>query len=153
MFEKRVAALEGGTAAVACASGQSAVFQAILCLAHTGDNIVASTALYGGSYSMFKTVLPRIGVTVKWVTSDNAEDYRPLIDDRTKLVFVETVGNPCVSIPDLQAIADIAHEYSVPLMVCPPRTPSPLIWKAHGSFAHISSLFLVLFSHAMHCIG
>ncbi|KAI8281165.1 Homocysteine synthase [Colletotrichum sp. SAR11_57] len=117
VLEKRIAALEGGTAAVACASGQSAVFQTIMCLAHTGDNIVASTALYGGSYSLFKTLLPRMGVSVRWVPTDDAEAYRPLIDDRTKLVFVETVGNPRVSIPDLQAIADIAHEHHVPFVV------------------------------------
>ncbi|KAJ3962688.1 hypothetical protein N0V92_000582 [Colletotrichum tropicale] len=117
VLEKRIAALEDGTAAVACASGQSAVFQTIMCLAHTGDNIVASTALYGGSYSLFKTLLPRMGVSVRWVPTDDAEAYRPLIDDRTKLVFVETVGNPRVSIPDLQAIADIAHEHHVPFVV------------------------------------
>ncbi|KAK2038749.1 O-acetylhomoserine/O-acetylserine sulfhydrylase [Colletotrichum somersetense] len=117
VLEKRIAALEGGTAAVACASGQSAVFQTIMCLAHSGDNIVASTALYGGSYSLFKTLLPRMGVSVRWVSSDDAEAYRPLIDDKTKLVFVETVGNPRVSIPDLQAIANVAHEHHVPFVV------------------------------------
>lgn len=88
-----------------------------MCLAHTGDNIVASTALYGGSYSLFKTLLPRMGVSVRWVSTDDAEAFRPLIDDRTKLVFVETVGNPVVSIPDLQGIADIAHEHHVPFVV------------------------------------
>ena len=117
MLEKRVAALEGGTAAVACASGQSAVFQAILCLAHAGDNVVASTNLYGGSYSLFKTLLPRMGISARWVRGDDAEAYRPLIDERTKLVFVETVGNPRVSVPDLRNIADIAHEYHVPFVV------------------------------------
>ena len=117
VLEKRVAALEGGSAAVACASGQSGVFQAILCLTHSGDNIVASTNLYGGTYSMFKHLLPRMGITVRWVNSDDPESYRPLIDDRTKIVFVETVGNPRISIPDLSAIADIAHENRVPFVV------------------------------------
>src|SRR5207253_833606 len=101
VLEKRVAALEGGCAAVACASGQAAVFQTVLCLAHTGDNIVSSTNVYGGTYSLFKTVLPRMGVTVKWIHDDDPESYRRRIDDRTKLIFVETVGNPRISIPDI----------------------------------------------------
>lgn len=117
VLEKRVAALEGGSAAVACASGQSAVFQAILCLTHTGDNIVASTNLYGGSYSLFKTLLPRMGISVRWVGTDDPAVYGSLIDERTKLVFVETVGNPRISVPDLRSIADIAHAHNVPLVV------------------------------------
>ncbi|KAE8342152.1 hypothetical protein BDV24DRAFT_173988 [Aspergillus arachidicola] len=117
VLEKRVAALEGGTAAVACASGQSAVFQAILCLVHTGQNIVASTNLYGGSYSLFKSILPRLGISVKWVRDDDPESYHKLIDDNTRLVFVETVGNPRISVPDLRAIADIAHAHNLPFVV------------------------------------
>ncbi|KAJ6134166.1 Cys/Met metabolism PLP-dependent enzyme-domain-containing protein [Penicillium sp. IBT 18751x] len=117
VLEKRVAALEGGSAAVACASGQSAVFQAILCLAHTGDNIISSINLYGGSYSLFNTILPRMGITVQWVSGDDPESYRGLINERTKLVFVETIGNPRISIPDLRAIADIAHDAGVPFVV------------------------------------
>lgn len=118
VLEKRVAALEGGTAAVACASGQSAVFQTIICLAHAGDNIVASTNLYGGSYSLFKTLLPRLGITVRWVHDvDDLESYRRSFDERTKAVFVETIGNPRISIPDVQALADIAHAAHVPFVV------------------------------------
>lgn len=117
VLEKRVAALEGGVAAVATASGQSAIFQTVLCLTHSGDNIVASVNLYGGTYSMFKTLLPRMGISVRWVSDDNPESYRALIDDRTKMVLVETVGNPRISVPDLRAIADIAHENLVPLVV------------------------------------
>ncbi|KAL5041784.1 hypothetical protein BDW71DRAFT_217426 [Aspergillus fruticulosus] len=117
VLEKRVAALEGGSAAVACASGQAAVFQTVLSLAHTGDNVVSSTNVYGGTYSLFKSVLPRIGITVKWIHDDDPDSYRRLIDDRTKLIFVETVGNPRVSIPDITAIANIAHEHGLPLVV------------------------------------
>lgn len=117
VLEKRVAALEGGSAAVACASGQSAVFQAILCLAHTGDNIISSINLYGGSYSLFNTILPRMGITVQWVSGDDPESYGSLINKRTKLVFVETIGNPRINIPDLRAIADIAHDAGVPFVV------------------------------------
>lgn len=117
VLEKRVAALEGGSAAVACASGQSAVFQAIFCLAHAGDNIISSINLYGGSYSLFNTILPRMGITVQWVSGDDPESYRGLINERTKLVFVETIGNPRISIPDLRVIADIAHDAGVPFVV------------------------------------
>lgn len=112
-----MAALEGGSAAVACASGQAAVFQTILCLAHTGDNVVSSTNVYGGTYSLFKSVLPRMGIIVKWIHDDDPESYRRRIDDRTKLIFVETVGNPRISIPDITAIANIAHEHGLPLVV------------------------------------
>ncbi|KAK2616583.1 hypothetical protein QQS21_000406 [Conoideocrella luteorostrata] len=117
VLEKRVAALEGGTAAVATASGQSAIFQTVLCLTHSGDNIISSTNLYGGTYSMFKTLLPRMGISVRWVSDDDPESYRALIDERTKMILVETVGNPRISIPDLRAIADIGHENLVPLVV------------------------------------
>ena len=117
VLEKRVAALEGGSAAVATASGQSAIFQTVLCLTHSGDNIVSSVNLYGGTYSMFKTLLPRMGISVRWVSDDNPESYRALIDEKTKMVLVETVGNPRINIPDLRAIAEIAHENLVPLVV------------------------------------
>ncbi|PLN86875.1 homocysteine synthase [Aspergillus taichungensis] len=117
VLEKRVAALEGGTAAVACASGQSGVFQTVLCLAHAGDNIISSINLYGGTYSLFKCILPRLGISVKWVQDSDPESYRKQIDDHTKLVFVETVGNPRISIPDLRAIADIAHDNKLPFAV------------------------------------
>ncbi|KAH8660705.1 Cys/Met metabolism PLP-dependent enzyme-domain-containing protein [Tricladium varicosporioides] len=117
VFEKRAAALEGGSAAVACASGQSAVFQSILNLAGSGDNIVASINLYGGTYSLFKTLLPRLGITVKWAANDSPTEVAELIDLKTKMVFVETIGNPRGSVPDLQAIANVAHREGVPFIV------------------------------------
>lgn len=117
MFEKRTAALEGGSAAVACASGQSAVFQTILNLASTGDNIVSSINLYGGSFSLFKTLLPRLGITVKWAPSEKPEEFASLIDEKTKMVFVETIGNPRCSVPDLRGIADVAQAHGVPFVV------------------------------------
>ncbi|KAM5458308.1 Homocysteine/cysteine synthase [Microsporum audouinii] len=94
VFERRAAALEGGSAAVATASGQSAVFQTILNLAGSGDNIISSVNLYGGSYSMFKTLLPRLGIEARWATSEKPEEIAGLIDEKTKMVFVETIGNP-----------------------------------------------------------
>ncbi|KAI1818681.1 O-acetylhomoserine/O-acetylserine sulfhydrylase [Poronia punctata] len=118
VFEKRCAALEGGSAAVATGSGQGAVFQTIILLAQTGDNIIASRNLYGGSYSCLKTLLPRLGIQVRWLDAgDHPENVARLIDERTKLVFVETIGNPRCTIPNLRGIADVAHEAGIPLVV------------------------------------
>ncbi|KAK3935957.1 Cys/Met metabolism PLP-dependent enzyme-domain-containing protein [Diplogelasinospora grovesii] len=118
VFEKRCAALEGGTAAVATSSGQAAVFQTIVLLAQAGDNIIASRNLYGGSYSCLKTLLPRLGIEVRWLdVGDRPDNVASLIDERTKLVFVETIGNPRCSVPDVRGMADKAHEAGVPLVV------------------------------------
>ncbi|KAF4461592.1 O-acetylhomoserine (Thiol)-lyase [Fusarium albosuccineum] len=117
VFEKRSAALEGGTAAVATASGQAAIFNTIICLAGAGDNIVASINLYGGTYSLSKTLLPRLGITVKWATRETPEEFGKYIDDKTKLLFVETIGNPRCSVPDLQGLGDLAHANRLPFVV------------------------------------
>jgi O-acetylhomoserine/O-acetylserine sulfhydrylase len=117
VFEKRCAALEGGSAAVACASGQSALFQTIVMLANSGDNIISSINLYGGSYSLFKTLLPRLGITVRWAPTESPEEIASLIDERTKMVYVETIGNPRCSVPDLRGISDVAHAQGVPFVV------------------------------------
>ncbi|KAL1968744.1 hypothetical protein VTN77DRAFT_1570 [Rasamsonia byssochlamydoides] len=117
VFEKRIAALEGGVAAVAASSGQAAQFMTIAALAHAGDNIVATSNLYGGTYNQLKVFLPRLGVTTKFVQGDKAEDLAAAIDDRTKAVYVETIGNPRYNVPDFEAIAKVAHEKGVPLVV------------------------------------
>ena len=117
VFEKRMAALEGGVAALAASSGQSAQFIAINTLAHAGDNIVSTSNLYGGTYNQFKVLLPRLGITTKFVDGDKAADIAAAIDDKTKAVFVETIGNPRYNVPDLAAIAKVAHEKGVPLLV------------------------------------
>ncbi|PGH23131.1 O-acetylhomoserine (thiol)-lyase [Polytolypa hystricis UAMH7299] len=117
VLEKRIAALEGGVAAVAAASGQAAQFMAINTLAHAGDNIVATTNLYGGTYNQLKVFLPRLGIQTKFVKGDNPEDIAAAIDEKTKAVFVEIIGNPRYNVPDLEAIAKVAHEKGVPLMV------------------------------------
>ncbi|CAN9431874.1 unnamed protein product [Alternaria alternata] len=117
VFEKRAAALEGGTAAVATSSGQAAIFNTIICLAGAGDNIIASINLYGGTYSLFKTLLPRLGITVKWAKRETREEFEQYIDDKTKMIFVETIGNPRCSIPDLQDLGDLAHENNIPFVV------------------------------------
>jgi O-acetylhomoserine/O-acetylserine sulfhydrylase-like pyridoxal-dependent enzyme len=117
VFEKRIAALEGGIAALATASGQAAQFLAISNIAGAGDNIVSTSFLYGGTYNQFKVTLPRLGIDVRFVDGDAAEDFRQAIDDRTKALFVETIGNPQFNVPDFAALAHIAHENGIPLIV------------------------------------
>ncbi|MDZ7955007.1 O-acetylhomoserine aminocarboxypropyltransferase/cysteine synthase [Nostoc sp. DedQUE09] len=117
VFEKRIAALEGGIAALATASGQAAQFLAISTIAQAGDNIVSTNFLYGGTYNQFKVSLPRLGIKVKFVEGDDPESFRQAIDDRTKALYVETIGNPQFNIPDFAALAHIAHENGIPLIV------------------------------------
>ncbi|MEH1998454.1 MAG: O-acetylhomoserine aminocarboxypropyltransferase/cysteine synthase [Nostoc sp.] len=117
VFEKRIAALEGGVAALATASGQAAQFLAITTIAQAGDNIVSTSFLYGGTYNQFKVSFPRLGINVKFVEGDDPESFRQAIDDRTKALYVETIGNPQFNIPDFAALAHIAHENGIPLIV------------------------------------
>lgn len=117
VFEKRVAALEGGVAALATSSGQAAQFLTISTIAQAGDNIVSTSYLYGGTYNQFKVSLPRLGIHVKFVDGDNVEDFRAAIDDHTKALYVETIGNPQFNIPDFVALAQVAHDNNIPLIV------------------------------------
>jgi O-acetylhomoserine (thiol)-lyase len=117
VFEQRIAALEGGVAALATGSGQAAQFLAIATIAQAGDNIVSTSFLYGGTYNQFKVSLPRLGIGVKFVEGDEAEDFRKLIDERTKAIYVETIGNPQFNIPDFAALAHVAHSHGIPLIV------------------------------------
>jgi OAH/OAS sulfhydrylase len=117
VFEQRIAALEGGVAAVATSSGQAAQFLAITTIARAGDNIVSTSYLYGGTYNQFKVTLPRLGIHVKFVEGDDPEAYRRAIDDKTKAIYVETIGNPRFNIPDFEVLAKIAHENGIPLIV------------------------------------
>lgn len=117
VFEKRIAALEGGVAAVAASSGQSAQFMTLAALAHAGDNIVSTSNLYGGTYNQLKVFLPRLGITTKFAEGDKPEDIAALIDDKTKAVYLETIGNPRYNVPDFEAIVKVAHEHGVPVVV------------------------------------
>jgi O-acetylhomoserine/O-acetylserine sulfhydrylase len=117
VFEKRLAALEGGAAALATASGQAAQFLAISNVTAAGDNIVSTPLLYGGTYNQFKVTLPRLGVNVKFVEGDNVGDYRKAIDGRTKALYVESIGNPAGNVPDFEALAALAHEHKIPFIV------------------------------------
>ena len=117
VFEQRIAALEGGVAAVATSSGQAAQFLAITTIAQAGDNIVSTSYVYGGTYNQFKVTLPRLGIKVKFVEGDDPEDFRQAIDAGTKAIYVETIGNPRFNIPDFEALARVAHEAGIPLIV------------------------------------
>jgi O-acetylhomoserine/O-acetylserine sulfhydrylase len=117
VFEKRMAALEGGVAAVATASGQSAQFLALNNFLTVGDNFVTSPFLYGGSYNQFKVSFKRIGIEARFAKSDKPADIEAQINDQTKAIYLETIGNPEFNIPDFEAIADIAKKHDIPLVV------------------------------------
>ncbi len=117
VFEQRVAALEGGAAALATASGQAAQFLALATLAESGDNVVSTSFLYGGTFNQFKVTLPRLGVAVRFVDGDDADAFRPAIDGRTRALYVESIGNPRFNIPDFEGLASLAHSNGIPLIV------------------------------------
>jgi len=117
VLEKRLATLEGGSAGLAVASGQAAETLAILNIASAGQNIVSSTSLYGGTYNLFHYTLPKMGISAKFVDQSDPENFRAAIDENTRCLYVETIGNPRVDVPDLEAIAAIAHEAGIPLIV------------------------------------
>ncbi len=117
VFEKRIAALEGGVAAVAVASGQAAQFIALNNIVEAGDNLVSTRFLYGGTYNQFKVSFKRLGVEARFAENDDVESYEKLIDDKTKALYVETIGNPRFNIPDFEAIAALARKYDIPLVV------------------------------------
>jgi O-acetylhomoserine (thiol)-lyase len=116
-FERRIADLEGGVAAVATASGQSAQTLALLNLAQAGDSIVSSSSLYGGTFTLLKFTLARLGITTRFVDGNDPQAFARAIDETTKAVYVETIGNPGLDVPDLRAIADVAHAAGVPVVV------------------------------------
>lgn len=115
-FEERIAALEGGVGALATASGMAALTYTILGLAHAGDHVVAASTIYGGTFNLLKETLPRYGITTTFVDIDNLEEVEAAIKDNTKLVLIETLGNPVINIPDIEKIAEIAHKHHIPLV-------------------------------------
>ncbi|MEI7744081.1 MAG: O-acetylhomoserine aminocarboxypropyltransferase/cysteine synthase [Chloroflexota bacterium] len=125
VFEQRIAALEGGVAALGLASGQAAETLAILNLARAGNNIVASSSLYGGTYNLFRHTLPKIGITVKFVDGSDPANYAAAIDDNTRAVYLETIGNPRLDVADIPAVAAVDHAAGVPLIV--DNTFAPLL--------------------------
>ena len=117
VFEKRVAALEGGTGALGVASGQAAITYALLAITRLGDEIVAGNNLYGGTYQLLHHTFPKLGRTVRFVNSRHPEDFRRAITDKTRAIYIETIGNPKLDVPDFEALAKIAHENGLPLVV------------------------------------
>ena len=128
VLEKRVAALEGGIAGLALASGQAAITYAIMTIAEVGDNIVSSSTLYGGTYNLFAHTLPQFGIETRFVDYRDPDAFEKLIDDRTKAVYVESIGNPLGNITDIEKIAAIAHRHGVPLIV-DNTVPSPYLLR------------------------
>jgi O-acetylhomoserine (thiol)-lyase len=126
VLEKRVAALEGGVAGLATASGQAAETLTITTLAAAGDEIISTTSLYGGTYNLFHYTLPRLGITVRFVDADDFDGLRAAINDRTKAIYTESLGNPKLDVVDIEALAAIAHEHGLPLVV-DNTTPSPAL--------------------------
>lgn len=148
VLEQRVAALEGGIAALALASGQAAVTYSILTIAEAGDNIVASSALYGGTYNLLAHTLPQYGITTRFADYRDPASFEPLIDDKTKAVFVESLGNPQGNITDIAKIAEVAHRHGVPLIV-DNTVPSPYLSRPfeHGADIVVHSLTKYLGGH------
>lgn len=134
VFEKRLAQLEGGVGALATASGMAAISYAILNVANSGDEIVAASELYGGTYNLFVHTLPKYGINVKFVDPNQPANFANAITDKTKAVFAETIGNPSLNVLDIEAVADIAHSHGVPLIIdntfATPYVCRPIEWGA-----------------------
>jgi len=128
VLEKRLAALEGGVAALALSSGQAAETLTVLTLANSGDEIVSTTSLYGGTYNLFHYTLPKLGITVRFVDAEDEAGLRAAINDKTKAVYTETVGNPKLDIVDIEKLANIAHENGLPLVI-DNTTPTPALTR------------------------
>jgi O-acetylhomoserine (thiol)-lyase len=148
VLEQRLAALEGGIAALALASGQAAVTYAVMTITEAGDNIVASSALYGGTYNLFAHTLPQYGIATRFADYRKPESFEPLIDSKTKAVFVESLGNPQGNITDFERIAEIAHRHGVPLIV-DNTVPTPYLSRPfkHGADIVVHSLTKYLGGH------
>ena len=154
VLEQRVAALEGGIAALALASGQAAVTYAIQTIAEAGDNIVSASALYGGTYNLFAHTLPLSGITTRFADARDPESFGALIDERTKAVFVESIGNPSGVVTDIAAIAAVAHRHGVPLIVDNTvATPYLLRPIEHGADIVVHSLTKYLGGHGTTIAG
>lgn len=117
VLEKRIAALEGGVAALAFSSGHAAISSAIFNIAQAGDEIISSSTLYGGTYNMFAYTLPRLGITVKFVDPTNPENFKQAITPKTKAIYGETIGNPKIDVLDIEAVAKVAHDAGIPLII------------------------------------
>ncbi|NOT60041.1 MAG: homocysteine synthase [Acidobacteria bacterium] len=148
VLEKRVAALEGGAAGLAVASGQAAITLTFQTIANAGDEIVSTTSLYGGTYNLFHYTFPKLGLTVRFVDADDEAGIRAAINDKTKAIYTETIGNPKLDIVDIELLANIAHENKIPLII-DNTTPSPALSRPieHGADIVIQSLTKFIGGH------
>lgn len=148
VLEKRMAELDGGVGALAVASGQAAITYAVLNIAQAGQNIVSTSYLYGGTYNLFHYTLPKLGIEVKFVDSSNAENYRNAIDENTRLIYCESVGNPKNNVDDIEAIAKIAHDAGIPFVVDNTVT-TPFLFRPldHGADIVVYSLTKFIGGH------
>lgn len=148
VLEQRLAALEGGVGALALASGQAAITYSIMTIAEAGDNIVSAATLYGGTYNLFAHTLPQFGINVRFADYRDPASFEKLIDDKTKAVFVESIGNPLGNITDIAAIAEVAHRHGVPLIV-DNTVPTPYLLRPfeHGADIVVHSLTKYLGGH------
>jgi O-acetylhomoserine (thiol)-lyase len=154
VLEKRLAALDGGLAALAVSSGQQAILYSILNIARAGDNIISGTSLYGGTWTLFTQTFKRFGITVRFFDPDRPDEIERLADERTRAVYIETIGNPKNDIPDYQAIADRAHRVGVPLIADNTAlTPALLRPFDHGVDVAVYSLTKFLGGHGTHIGG
>ncbi len=148
VLERRVTELEGGVGALALASGQSATTFSILTLAEAGDNIIAATTLYGGTYTLFAHVLPKLGIGVQFANASEPETFEPLINAKTKAIYAESIGNPLGNITDIAKLAEIAHRHGIPLII-DNTVPSPYLLRPfeHGADIVVHSLTKYLGGH------
>jgi len=141
VLENRIAALEGGAAALALSSGTSAVYYAIINICSAGEEIVSANNLYGGTYTMFDTIFPQFGIGVKFVDPLNPQNFADAITDKTRAIFIETIGNPVLEFTDIEAVAEIAHQHGLPLLIDATfTTPGLLRTIEHGADIVINSL-------------
>ena len=154
VFEKRVAALEGGAGALATASGQAAITYAILNIAGAGDEIVSASSLYGGTYNLFSTTLKKLGITVRFVDPSVPDNFRQAITDKTKALYAESIGNPKGDLLDIEAVAAIAHEHGLPLIV-DHTFPSPFLLRPieHGADIVVHSATKFIGGHGTSIAG
>ncbi|WP_043459621.1 O-acetylhomoserine aminocarboxypropyltransferase/cysteine synthase family protein [Azohydromonas australica] len=148
VLEQRIAALEGGIGALAVASGMAAITYAVQTIAEAGDNIVSSSTLYGGTYNLFAHTLPLSGITTRFANPRDPASFEPLIDERTKAIFCESIGNPLGNVTDFHALAEIAHRHGVPLIV-DNTVPTPFLCRPfeHGADIVVHSLTKYLGGH------
>lgn len=154
VFEKRIAALDGGAAALSVSSGQSAIYTAILSICHSGQNFVSSTSLYGGTWTLFTQTFKQLGVEVRFFDPDKPEQIDKLVDQNTRCVYMESLGNPKNDVPDFQRIADIAHAHKLPVM-CDNTVMTPLLFRTfeHGVDINVYSCTKFIGGHGTHIGG